>query len=828
MLDLLHTFGTKITKVLGEVDLGNFGVSNQKNEEKEDCFAGVPFADLLPYEAFDEDSGLFVGGKSLGFAIEALPIVGGDNTVQKVMASIFSELMEEDSSIQCLLLADHRTEPFLGAWEAARNNASDTLKQLARNRAKFFSTSPKISPRVFRFVISYSIPFEDKTDLEKLAFLKEKKDKFLETLKPLTYAMSWRPENLLEFVGGLVNFSFGTEVKKRQWNPYQTLSSQLTTGGKVAVEEDRIEWTTDSQSVFRSYRALDFPSYWTLNHMQTLIGDVFRDSFRVQTPFFIHYGVHCPKQGKVEANFWRRSHLIENQGKSQTLMRWIPELEKELKENNHIRKALNEGARFVWTQLSAGVWADKSKINQSEQVLKSLFRINHFLLSDNRCVHLPQFIAALPMTWAENVQDLKNLNLLRTTITTECTNFIPMQAEWMGTQTPGMLLMGRRGQLLNWNPFDNKVGNYNAVVVGRSGSGKSVFMQDLLLSGLSTGAKVFILEVGRSFEKMCDILDGQQIEFSKESQICLNPFTHISKTDEDERNASFSCLKSTLACMAAPTDGTSDFENATIEDAIQAAWKMKKNEATITDVANWLSGHQDQRARTIGTMLTPYTKDGIFAKHFEGKNNVNFNNSMVLIELEELKDKKDLQVVVLQLFIMSITNQAFLGDRKEPFFICIDEAWDLLRGKQSGLFIETLARRLRKYNGSLVIGTQSIEDFFTTPGAKAAFENSDWMCLLSQKKSSITALADSGKLELDEAKRHALESVTTRHGEFSEVMICDAEGNYSISRLILDPFSQLLYTTKAHEFAKIKELRNQGYTITEAIERLLTGKDAHV
>ena len=556
--------------------------------------------------------------------------------------------------------------------------------------------------------------------------------------------------------------------------------------------------------------------------MQNLIGDVFRDVLRINTPFYIHFGVHCPKQSLVEAGFWKNAYLIQNQGRSSTLLQWIPDLEKELKEYDYVRRELNQGARFVWTQLSAGVWSDKKALSHHEEILKNIFRINQFTLTENRCVHLPQFIAALPMTWAEHVQDLKNLNLLRTTITGECVNFVPCQAEWMGTPTPCMLLSGRRGQLLNWNPFDNKTGNYNIVVSGRSGSGKSVFMQDLLLNALSIGAKVFVLEVGRSFEKMCDILEGQHIEFSKESNICLNPFTHISHLDLDERNISISFLKSIISCMAAPTTGTSDFENSLIEEAIMNIWESKKQEASISEVAKWLKNHEDPRAKTIGTMLMPYTSLGIYAKHFEGKNNVNFRNNMVLIELEELKDKKDLQAVVLQLFIMAITNQAFLGDRKTPFIICIDEAWDLLRGNHSGMFIETLARRLRKYNGSLVIGTQGIEDFFVSQGAKAAFENSDWMCLLSQKKSSISALEELGKLKLSESQIYALESLSTQQGQFSEIMICDAEGNYSIGRLILDPFSELLYTTKAEEFAAINTFRKQGLSTSESIEALLS------
>ncbi len=387
--------------------------------------------------------------------------------------------------------------------------------------------------------------------------------------------------------------------------------------------------------------------------------------------------------------------------------------------------------------------------------------------------------------------------------------------------------MGRRGQLLNWCPFDNKVGNYNISVVGRSGAGKSVFMQDLLVSGLSAGARVYILDVGRSFERMCDLVQGQNIEFSKESTICLNPFTHISLHDADERDTAFTFLKSVIAYMAAPSAGTTDYENAIIETAIKETWEKHKTGATISDVAEWLCLHEDPQVNILGTMLRPYTRMGVYAKHFEGCNNVRFDEQLVLIELEELKEKKDLQAVVIQLFIMEITNAAFLGDRKTPFYLCIDEAWDLLRGKQSGPFIETLARRLRKYNGSLVVGTQSIEDFFATPGARTAFDNSDWMCLLSQKKSSIGALVESHKLDLDDSKRAALESVTTRHGEYSEVMICDADRGHTICRLVLDPFSELLYTTKADEYVKIKALQQQGGSVSQAIEKLLVlrGKD---
>ncbi|KJV70987.1 ftsK/SpoIIIE family protein [Orientia tsutsugamushi str. UT76] len=68
----------------------------------------------------------------------------------------------------------------------------------------------------------------------------------------------------------------------------------------------------------------------------------------------------------------------------------------------------------------------------------------------------------------------------------------------------GMLLAGIRGQIMYWSPFGgallpalNKHGvapneNFNLCIAGVPGSGKSVFMQELMLSVLGVGGKVFV------------------------------------------------------------------------------------------------------------------------------------------------------------------------------------------------------------------------------------------------------------------------------------------------------------------------------------------------
>jgi conjugal transfer ATP-binding protein TraC len=815
MIEALSAMGKKIVGAISDPF-----VTYDRKHSWQDLLLAESLAKQLHYESYDEEREVFLNTHSAGFIIEAVPLVGGDETVAKILDALFQEMMVEGASIQCLLWADHRVEPFLKGWAHSKRN-DEIYTEITKQRRAFYLNNPHV-PRLFRFILSYSLPYEKIDDFEALVSTKEK---ILNAMRSLTNVALWKPKELLQAMGGMLNFSLKQETIPRTYNPLQSLSSQLISGGKMHLEGETLSWQNATEAHFKSFRVIDTPYCWSHYGMQQLIGDIMRDGFRIHHPFFIHYGVHYPNQEKAESSFRLRSQLIENQGKSGALVRLIPALANELKECDAIRRSLAGGSKFVWTQLSCGVWAERAALREAEQSLSNIFRSNQFNLAENSYLHLPHLLSILPMAWSEYAQDLKDLDVLKTTLSQECANFVPLHGEWSGTSTPGMLMQGRRGQIMNWNPFDNQSGNYNCVVLGKSGSGKSVFMQDLLLSGLRGGARVYVIDVGRSYEKLCEMVGGQQLEFSKHTNICLNPFSKLRITDQEEKETSFSFLKQTIACMAAPQSGTNEFENSLIEKAIYEVWEMKGCRATITDISEQLLSYPEEKAKNIGIMLTPYTKKGMYAKYFEGENNINFFNPMILVELEELKSKKDLQAVILQLMIMTITNEAFLGDRKTPFYICIDEAWDLLRAKQAGEFIETLARRLRKYNGSLIVGSQNVEDFFSTPGAVAAFDNSDWVCFLAQKKPAIMMLEQSKRLGENKHLFRALESIATRAGEFSEVMIYHGDGSYNIARFMLDKFSYHLYSTKADEYARLKDLKNEGLTIVQAIHKILEDDD---
>ena len=229
---------------------------------------------------------------------------------------------------------------------------------------------------------------------------------------------------------------------------------------------------------------------------------------------------------------------------------------------------------------------------------------------------------------------------------------------------------------------------------------------------------------------------------------------------------------------------------------------------------------------SLQTGLKKYAKGSTYENYFYGSNVVDCSSDLVVIETEELKNLPDLQAVILQIFTLTISKQIFMGNREQRCLVCIDEAWDLLKSPQMEGFIESLARRLRKYNGSLLVGTQGLKDFERSHGARAAFQNSNWLLMLGKDNDSINILNRENLIPMDAYREHVLGSLRKEDGKYSEIFIYHkGTGFGAVNQLKLDPFSAMLYSTKADEFQAVQELKARGLSISAAIEWMIEHKE---
>ena len=75
---------------------------------------------------------------------------------------------------------------------------------------------------------------------------------------------------------------------------------------------------------------------------------------------------------------------------------------------------------------------------------------------------------------------------------------------------------------------------------------------------------------------------------------------------------------------------------------------------------------------------------------------------------------------------------------------------------------------------------------------------------------------------MDPAMERTLRSLHTEQGKYAEIMIKGPKG-FAVGRLLLDDFSKVLYSTKAEEFAAVQELVSQGWSLKEALQKMVKG-----
>lgn len=799
-------------------------------------------ADFLPWVNHDPDTGIYENDGSYGFALECPPIPGANEDVAKAILGLFQQNYPENATIQVTLWSSPETLPLMQAWASKRKEDIDqaaeedgarqqnVYRRMARRRVDYYLKGRRRSMfrdrhflvRDFRLVFSVMFPGKpDHAGTNKLIAIR---DGFSATLKAAgLWTRELRPEALLTLLDEILNPREEPRRELRAWDQDRPISEQaVDIGTRVVLGSEGM--TINDRSV-RSFSVRDYPREWSLAMMGDLIGDSMQGALQIPCPFLFSCGIRIPNTEEVRRKAQLKAARAITNAES-PMAKFMPDMMLKAQEWRAIQGGLDAGLGLVEIYHQLTLFTDLNKGDQASNAAEAVFRSKGWAIRNDRFMQIQGFLANLPLSYdCHLADDMRQMKRTRTLTEWNAVQMLPVVGEWQGTDTPTMMFLGRRGQLMFFDPFDNKQGNYNVAIAATSGAGKSFLLNEIATSTVGSGGRCWIIDVGRSYERTCKLLGGQFIEFSEQVSPVINPFTHITSFDDDE----VVMLKQVVAQAAAPSRPLNDLENAWIEQALYQAWRSKGSKATFTTVADFLLSNDDVRARDLGNMLFPYTKDGVYAKFFEGDATLNFNSDFVVLELEELKSRKDLQSVVLLIVMLRISNEMYLGERDRRKICIIDEAWDLMGGGTAAQFIETGYRRVRKYGGSFMTATQSVNDYYANDGSRAAWENSDWVLLLRQKPESIEQLKDSGRMVVDGYLERLLRSVHTVHGEYSEIFI-KGPGIGAIGRLVTDPYTSFAYSTKAEEYNRARQLMSQGMSLADAIELMVQEKerrDAH-
>jgi len=812
---------------------------------------GVPMlAHWLPYRSYDPKTGIFYNSASRGFVIEAAPMVGADERTGEILTQFLSEAIPAPGCLQFHQWMSPRVGERLSKWYLPRYSARGVYERLAKHRVDFLtdgvwqslSADAPFSLRQHRVAISYSTPESSNVSAEEIVSVMDGLVSALASINVSARKMD--PAALIAWIDDITSPTTAAGEDVVSYNPLDPIADQAVRRDvELHIEPDRMLLRTERfrptgktigdapeigeilPDVFdvRSFSVRNLPTRWAPWDVARLIGDMFTDKLRMPCPVATNLCIEFPdlqaSTSKASFKFMRTTSLADSKSS-----RFLPQLREQSQEWRYVNEEIRQGRKLVRVFFSVTAFSPKGKGDANERVLKSVYRAAGWDLLDDRYLQIMGLLCAMPMTMANGLaRDLERMKRMRTLLTTTAANLAPIQGEFLGGQVPHLMLIGRRGQPFFWSPFENKAGNHNVAVVGKSGSGKSVTLQELCASLCGAGARVVVIDDGRSFEHSAKLQGGAFVEFTMSSGFCLNPFSMIdeelARADEDYLLDCMAMLKAIVNQMSRHIDRLNDTERGLIDGAVNAVWEEKGKRGSIDDVIGALDATGNSLAIDLGIAMRPFSSGGTYGRFFQGEVSFELSAQLTVFELSDLSSREELRSVVLTAIMFMSQQMMRKVDRAIPKALLLDEAWQMLRGGAMADFIETYARTCRKYGASLVTATQSLNDYYKSAGSIAALENSDWFVILQQKPETIADFKKHDRFEMDDYTDALLRSLKINGREYSDILIKGPE-TLAVGRLVLDPFSATVYSSSPAVYAAVEDLVAQGLSMDEAIERL--------
>lgn len=384
--------------------------------------------------------------------------------------------------------------------------------------------------------------------------------------------------------------------------------------------------------------------------------------------------------------------------------------------------------------------------------------------------------------------------------TSNLADLLPIYGPWPGHEEPSILLRSRLGSLISFDPFSPRLQNANQIVSGGSGSGKSFMTNLLLLQLLKENPRIFIVDIGGSYSKLCQNLGGQYIRLGADSGFALNPFDLL----PEETAPSPTKLKFLLGLVEIMTKEEGDtrlpkLERAEIEEAVTEVY-AGSGPRSVSRLRDILSKHGDVSLRRFGRILSPWCGNTLYGKFIDRPSTIELNRPVVCFDLKGLEDYPDLQAVCLFIITDFIWREV-QRDRSTKKVLVLDECWRLLESGSE--FIGEVYRTFRKYKASCIGISQNVDDFAKSRVANAILPNSSVKWILMQKGADQARLRE--VLELNDNELAQVQSLRQERGVFSEAFLI-AGDERAVVTIEAHPLEYWISTTDPTDLSKIEEL----------------------
>jgi hypothetical protein len=305
-------------------------------------------------------------------------------------------------------------------------------------------------------------------------------------------------------------------------------------------------------------------------------------------------------------------------------------------------------------------------------------------------------------------------------------------------QQPGGLFVGRNaatGMPVLVDPFDQRhYANANIAVFGHSGAGKTYLLSTLVMDALGTGATVYVIDPEHEYGGLARQLGGVDVQLALGSGHSLNVLDLRPFDGRDEAWLGPAAADAVDLC-ACICGGLDESERALVESATRLAYD-EVTQPVLRDVADRMP-----RDARVSIILGRWVH-GSLGQMFSSPTNIDLEAPIVVFGMRELRD--EMVAPVHFLLAEALWTRIKRKDRRR--MLVLDELGLLFEDPTIRRFVVSLARRIRKYHGSLVFATQNPGDLLSSDQGQVVATNPALVFFGAQRPGEAAKLEQAFKL----------------------------------------------------------------------------------
>ncbi len=365
-----------------------------------------------------------------------------------------------------------------------------------------------------------------------------------------------------------------------------------------------------------------------------------------------------------------------------------------------------------------------------------------------------------------------------------------------------------------FDPFviTNSRTSHNMAIISSTGGGKSYTMKKMIVNEYGRGTKIFIFDAENEYKKIVESNNGEYIDLYSKTGGIINPLQirYIPSDDDNHDTKETDCPlakhlgfleaffktafesinEKELVMLLAVVESLYNKKGIYKNTSINTLQNLKPEDYPIfSELYAFLPEYKSSIKETekekvieqLDILLSRFLT-GTDSFLFDGYTTINLDNDLIAFNLQELLYSGNQRLINTQtLNLLTYLNNSIvankinndkmkLEDKKhvmiiaDEFHLFIDENnFEVLRN------FGQLARRIRKYSGSLVVATQSVKDFVGNQSilrhATAIFNNCQYQMIGMLKEDDLLAYLELFKQNpLTDTQKNFL--MSARRGEF--------------------------------------------------------------